>query len=79
MSNDLILGVIIGYLICDYLRKNQVVLPGGQTLTIPESQQPISGYFPSNLPGARPIMPYGVRWSGFNNPDVDRAAGRGQL
>lgn len=25
----------------------------------------VAGYFPSELPGARPEMPYGVRWGGI--------------
>lgn len=35
----------------------------------------VSGYFPSRLPGARPEMPYGVRWgSGEQFQDTTRKA-----
>jgi hypothetical protein len=53
-----------------------VVPPKDQVVT--ESAKPkvggLYGYFASRLPGARPDMPYGVRWGGVKFEDTTMKA-----
>jgi hypothetical protein len=58
MKNELITGLIIGaaagYFLAGSINKQQ---PPANTLSV-------NGYFPSLLPGSRPLQPYQNRWSG---------------